>query len=97
MNLLQLVLFFGTGLITYKLFAFSAPTEEIILDKFVKAYRPQASSSRDIAERVGETLGNALRKIVNGERHQTHILTVQLSYLLQFNTEHVECHCKNVV
>ena len=60
MNLLQLVLFFGTGLITYKLFTFSASIEEIILDKFVKAYRPQANSLRDIAERVGETLGNAL-------------------------------------
>ena len=68
MNLLQLVLFFGTGLVTYKLFTFSAPMEEVILDKFVKAYTPQASSSRDIAERVGETLGNALRKIVDGER-----------------------------
>ena len=68
MNLLQLVLIFGTGLITYKLFTFSAPIEEIILDRFVKAYRPQASSSRDIAERVGETLGNALKNIVNGER-----------------------------
>ena len=32
MNLLQLVLLFGIGLITYKLFTFSAPTEEIILD-----------------------------------------------------------------
>ena len=38
MNLLQLVLFFGTGLITYKLFMFGAPTEEIILDGFMRAY-----------------------------------------------------------
>ena len=67
MNLLQLVLFVGTGLITYKLFTFNAPIEEIILDKFVKAYRPQASSSRDVAERVGETLGDALRKIVDSK------------------------------
>ena len=64
MNLLQLVLFIGTGLITYKIFTFSAPIEEIILDKFVQAYRPQASSSRDVAEIVGETLGNALRRMV---------------------------------
>ena len=71
MNLLQLVLFFGTGLITYKLFTFSTPMEEVILDKFLKAYNPQDSSSKDVAERVGETLGNALKRVVERSRHLT--------------------------
>ena len=64
MNLPQLVLFFGTGQITYKLFMFDAPTEEIILHGFMRAYGSQegSQSSRDAAERVGEALANALRQ-----------------------------------
>ena len=56
--------FFGTGLITYKLFTFGAPTEEIILDGFMRAYRSQghSESSRDTAGRAGEALANALRQ-----------------------------------
>ena len=60
MNLLQLVLFFGTGLITYKLFTFGAPVEEIILDGFMKAYRSQGGSSGNTAGGVGEALASAL-------------------------------------
>ena len=73
MNLLQLVLFFGTGLITYKLFTFSAPTEEIILDRFMKAYRPhdQSRSSGDTAGGVGEALADALNKYVGRGRSNT--------------------------
>ena len=63
MNLLQLVLFFGTSLITYKLFTFSAPIEKIILHKFAKAYKPQASSTKDAAEVVGDALGTAMRRL----------------------------------
>ena len=63
MNLLQLVLLFGTGLITYKLFTFNAPTEEIILDRFMKAYNSSSSpSSGDTAGGIGRALANALRK-----------------------------------
>ena len=71
MNLLQLVLFFGTGLITYKLFTFGAPVEEIILDRFMRAYRPrdQSHSSGDIAGGVGEALADALNKYV-GSTHR---------------------------
>lgn len=54
MNLLQLVPFFGTGQITYKLFTFGAPTEEIIFHGFMRAYGFQegSQSSRDAAERT---------------------------------------------
>ena len=62
MNLLQLVLFFGTGLITYKLFTFSAPVEQIILDGFMRAFRSHGSPSGDTAGAVGGALANALRK-----------------------------------
>lgn len=73
MNLLQLVLFFGTGLITYKLFTFSAPREEIILDKVMKAYKSQKSSSEDAdyedLDGIGEILADALKKIIDDKKH----------------------------
>ena len=82
MNLLQLVLFFGTGLITYKLFTFSAPTEEIILDRFMKAYRPhdQNISPSDIAGGVGEALADALNKYT-GNTHRGRSNTLSDNWL----------------
>ena len=68
MNLLQLVLFFGTGLITYKLFTFGAPTEEIILDRFMRAYRSHGKPSGDTAGGIGEALANLLRKFNDTHR-----------------------------
>ncbi len=63
MNLLQLVLIFGTGLITYKLFTFNAPTEEIILDRFIRAYNSHGNNpSGDTAGGIGRALANALRQ-----------------------------------
>ena len=68
MNLVQLVLIFGTGLITYKLFTFHAPTEEIILDGFMREYNSRGSPLGDAARGIGQALANALRKYSGSAR-----------------------------
>ena len=87
MNLLQLVIFFGTGLITYKLFRFSAPREERILDKFMKAFKSQKDSKdRDCEDLdgIGEVLAGALKKIVD-EKNKPLIEDTEMSPLWEFS------------
>lgn len=61
LNIFQLTLILGSGLIVYKLFKLQTPTEKV---NFLDSYDPQnKTSSEDFAERVGKVLVNVLKNI----------------------------------
>ena len=57
-------------MIAYKLLTFHTPAEDVIIEKFVKAYNDNKDNaapqnSENLAENVGYILGHALKKIAN--------------------------------
>ena len=67
LNILHLTVLVGGGLIAYKLLTFHTPAEDVIIEKFVKAYNdgnPHAQKNEDLAEAVGSILGKGLKSIV---------------------------------
>ena len=78
LNILHLALIVGSGLLAYKVLTFHAPTEDIIVEKFVDAYNAPPTNIENgnahetnkdlLGERVGTILGHALRKIVQNSQ-----------------------------
>ena len=66
LNVLQLVLLVGSGLIAYKLLTVHTPAEDTILENLVRKY--DGSCNKGLDERVGEILGEALKKYIPPEQ-----------------------------
>ena len=74
LNILNLALIVGSGLVAYKLLTIHTPNEDVILENLVNTYDQNdqnnqndrnvqtSSHSQESAERVGTILGNALKK-----------------------------------
>ena len=70
LNILQLALLVGSGLIAYKLLTIHAPAEDVILENIVSKFNEGNCDKGPVKgadEKVGEILGAALKKYMDDQ------------------------------